>query len=51
MYSAYNKGKFVIAEKFIKTLNNKVYKYRTSISNNEYSSDQLNYIRIIAQVK
>ena len=50
MYSAYNEGKFVIVERFIRTLNNKVYKYRNSISNNEYS-DQLNYIRIIAQVK
>ena len=32
MHSTHNKGKFVIAEKFIKTLNNRIYKYMTSIS-------------------
>ena len=27
MYSKYNQGKSVIAERFIKTLKNKIYKY------------------------
>ena len=32
MYSANNEGKSVIAERFIKTIKNKIYKYMTSIS-------------------
>ena len=36
MYSTNNEGKFVIAERFIKTLKNKIYKYMTSISKNVY---------------
>ena len=32
MYSADNKGKSVVAERFIRTLKNKIYKYTTSIS-------------------
>ena len=32
MYSTHNEGKSVIAERFIKTLKNKIYKYMTSIS-------------------
>ena len=32
MNSALNEGKSVIAEKFIRTLNNKIHKYMTSIS-------------------
>ena len=32
MYSANNEGKSVIAERFIRTLKNKIYKYMTSIS-------------------
>ena len=36
MYSTNNKGKSVIAEKFIRTLKNKIYKYMTSISKNVY---------------
>ena len=31
MYSTDNEGKFVIAERFIRTLKNKIYKYMTSI--------------------
>ena len=34
MYSAHNEGKFVVAERFTKTLKNKIYKYITSISKN-----------------
>ena len=32
IYSSHNGGKFVIVEKFIRTLKNKIYKYMTSIS-------------------
>ena len=34
MYSTYNQGKSVVAERFIKTLKNKIYKHMTSISKN-----------------
>ena len=36
MYSTHNQWKSVIAERFIRTLKNKVYKYMTSISKNVY---------------
>ena len=36
MYSTYNEGKSVVAERFIRTLKNKIYKYLTSISKNVY---------------
>ena len=36
MYSTNNKGKSVAAERFIKTLKNKIYKCMTSISKNVY---------------
>ena len=36
MYSTHNEGKFVLAEIFIRTLKNKIYKYITSISKNVY---------------
>ena len=36
MYSIHNEGKSVIAERFIKTLKNKIYKYITAISKNTY---------------
>ena len=36
MYSTNNEGKSVIAERFIKTLKNKIYEYITSISKNMY---------------
>ena len=32
MYSTYNKGESVFAKRIIRTLNNKIYKYVTSIS-------------------
>ena len=31
MYSTQNEGKSVVAERFIRTLKNKIYKYMTSI--------------------
>ena len=34
--STHNEGKSVIAGRFIRTLNNKIYKYMTSISKNVY---------------
>ena len=34
--STQNEGKFVIAERFITTLKNKIYKYMTSVSRNVY---------------
>ena len=36
MYSTNNEGKFVVAERFIRTLKNKIYKYMISISKNVY---------------
>ena len=36
MYSQHNEGKSVIAQKFIRTLKKKIYKYITSVSKNEY---------------
>ena len=36
MHSTHNEGKSVVAERFIKTLKNKIYKYMTSISKNVY---------------
>ena len=36
MYLTHNEGKSVVAERFIKTLNNKIYKHMTAISKNVY---------------
>ena len=33
MYSTYNEGKSVVAEKFIRTLKNKIFKHMTTVSN------------------
>ena len=35
-YSTHNEGKSVVAERFIRILKNKIYKYMTSISKNMY---------------
>ena len=43
MYSTYNKGKSVVAERFIKTLKNQVYKNLTAVSKNVFF-DVLNHI-------
>ena len=40
MYSIHNKGKSVAAERCMRTLKNKIYKYMTEISKNVYI-DQL----------
>ena len=36
IYSTYNEGKSVIAERFIRTLKNKLYKYMTAVSSDVY---------------
>ena len=43
MYSTYNEGKSVVAERFIRTLKNKIDKHITAVSKNIYF-DVLNYI-------
>ena len=43
MYSTYNKGKSVVAERFIRILKDKIFKYLTTISKNVYI-DSLNNI-------
>ena len=36
MYSTHNEGKSVVAERFIRTIKKRIYKYMTSISKNVY---------------
>ena len=36
MYSKRNKGKSAVAERYIRTLKNKIYKYMNSMSKNIY---------------
>ena len=36
MYSTYNEGKSAVAERFIRTLENKIFKHMTAISKNVY---------------
>ena len=36
IYSTHNEGKTVVAERFVRTLKNKIYKFMTSISKNVY---------------
>ena len=43
MYLIHNEGKSVVAERFIRTLKNKIYKYMTAVSKNVYIN-KLNYI-------
>ena len=38
MYSIHNERKSVVAERFIRTLKNEIYKYRTAISKNVYTN-------------
>ena len=37
MYSTHNKGKSVVAERFIRTLKKKIHKYMTSVSKDVYT--------------
>ena len=46
MYSTNNEVKSVVAKRFIRTLNNKIYKYMTSISKNVYTDKLDNIINI-----
>ena len=43
IYSTHNKGKLVVADRFIRTFKIKFYKYMTSISKNVYI-DKLDHI-------
>ena len=43
MYSTYDQGNSVVAERFIRTLKNEIYKYLISILKN-VSTDNFNYI-------
>ena len=36
MYATHNEGKSVVAERFIRTLRNRIYEYMTSIPKNVY---------------
>ena len=36
MYSTHNEGKYVVAERFIRTLKNKIYKHMTAVSKDVY---------------
>ena len=60
MYSTLNDGKSTIAERFIKTLKSKIYRYMTSVSKNVYIDKLVDIvtkyiintkIHIIAQLK
>ena len=37
MYPTYNEGKSVVAERFIRTPKNTIYKYMTSVTKNVYN--------------
>ena len=41
VYSTHYEGKFVVAERFIRTLKNRIYKYMASVSKN-VNIDKLN---------
>ena len=53
MYSTHNEGKSVVAERLIRTLKNKIFKYMTSISQNVYIDklDDIVETYIIVQLK
>ena len=54
MYSAYNEGKSVVAERFIRNLKNKIFKHMTAISKNIYFDvldDIVNKYNIIQFIK
>ena len=36
MHSTYNEGKSVVAERFVRTLKNKIFKHMTAVSKNVY---------------
>ena len=49
MHSTHSDGKSIIVERFIRTLNNKNYKYMTSVSKNVYI-DNVNHTLINAVI-
>ena len=51
MYSIQNEGKSVVAEGFIKTLNNKINKYMTLVSKNVYFDKLDDIVHIIEQLR
>ena len=55
MHLTHNEGKFVVAERFIRTFKNKIYKDMTSISNNVYIdklvAKLINTIHIIVKLQ
>ena len=50
MYSTYNEGKSVVAERFIRTLKNKIFKHMTAVSKNVYFDETILLINIITQL-
>ena len=36
IYATYNEGKFVVAERFVRTLKNKIFNHMTAVSKNVY---------------
>ena len=50
IYSTNNEGKSVAAERFIRTLKNKIYKYMTLISKNVYINNSILLRNIIALI-
>ena len=44
IYPAHNEGKSVVADHFIRTLECKIYKYKTSISKNVYINEEDNIV-------
>ena len=44
MYSKYNEGKSVVAEIFIRTLKNKIFKHMTAVSKNVYFDVLYNFV-------
>ena len=51
MYSTHNKGKYLVAERFVKTLKNKIYKHMASLSKSMYTekfNDKVNVQQYIS---
>ena len=51
MYSIQNEGKSVVAERFIRTLKNKINKYMTLVSKNVYFDKLDDIVHIIEQLR
>ena len=50
MYSTYNEGKSIVAERFIRTLKNKIFKHMTAISKNVYFDVLINTISLFIEL-